>query len=338
VTLPAGATSAVLEWEERLRWDMLNFGGSTLPRTYAVRVEPAGGGPALATLYAASLEPGTLGDTGYVYHAVDVIGAGVPPGVTVDLVWRQDIPQTFTGPAQFEFDAVRFTCEPPAFLIGVNLRLDRDTPQDRLRDEWSNESYAARREAYGALRNAQDTGAALSALQDEVRAAARGSVSEVGAASARSGVVYDVLLDPFFPPTTPVCVALPDTLCGPLVGLLPGATYFWRVIRREGAESVAGPVWTFTTDQDCQPNGIPDNADILVGVSQDCDANFVPDECEHCFADINDDLAHDTADLGLILARFLSDDCFADLNTDGVVDTADLGILLGLFLVPCAPP
>ena len=31
---------------------------------------------------------------------------------------------------------------------------------------------------------------------------------------------------------------------------------------------------------DCQPNGIPDDEDILYGTSEDCDGNGMPDECE----------------------------------------------------------
>ncbi|MCB9847634.1 MAG: hypothetical protein H6814_04395 [Phycisphaeraceae bacterium] len=47
--------------------------------------------------------------------------------------------------------------------------------------------------------------------------------------------------------------------------------------------------------------------------------------------DLNYDGVVDTADLGLLLAAFGSNDFIADLNGDGAVDTADLGLLLGQF-------
>lgn len=47
--------------------------------------------------------------------------------------------------------------------------------------------------------------------------------------------------------------------------------------------------------------------------------------------DLNGDGAIDTADLGLLLGAFGSNNPVADINNDGIVDTADLGILLGVF-------
>jgi len=47
--------------------------------------------------------------------------------------------------------------------------------------------------------------------------------------------------------------------------------------------------------------------------------------------DLNGDGVVDTADLGILLAAFGSNDPTADLNNDGIVDTADLGILLAAF-------
>jgi hypothetical protein len=50
-----------------------------------------------------------------------------------------------------------------------------------------------------------------------------------------------------------------------------------------------------------------------------------------CAGDVNGDFVLDTADLGLMLDVFGTNDASADLNGDGVVDTADLGALLGLL-------
>ncbi|MCB9839099.1 MAG: hypothetical protein H6813_07150 [Phycisphaeraceae bacterium] len=55
-----------------------------------------------------------------------------------------------------------------------------------------------------------------------------------------------------------------------------------------------------------------------------------------CSADLNGDGVVDTADLGVLLGAFGTNDAQADLNDDGMVDTADLGILLGEFGSHCA--
>ncbi|MCB9838725.1 MAG: hypothetical protein H6813_05250 [Phycisphaeraceae bacterium] len=51
-------------------------------------------------------------------------------------------------------------------------------------------------------------------------------------------------------------------------------------------------------------------------------------------ADLNGDGIVDTADLGILLGAFGTNNPAADVNGDGVVDTADLGILLGVFGTP----
>ena len=48
--------------------------------------------------------------------------------------------------------------------------------------------------------------------------------------------------------------------------------------------------------------------------------------------DINGDCVVDTADLGILIGLFGTNDPAADLNGDGVVDTADLGLLLAGFI------
>jgi len=47
--------------------------------------------------------------------------------------------------------------------------------------------------------------------------------------------------------------------------------------------------------------------------------------------DLNGDGIVDTADLGILIAAFGTDDTFSDINNDCAVDTADLGILIGNF-------
>jgi len=54
-----------------------------------------------------------------------------------------------------------------------------------------------------------------------------------------------------------------------------------------------------------------------------------------CDVDLNADGFVDTADLGILLSVFGTNNPVADVNGDGVVDTADLGILLAFFGQTC---
>jgi hypothetical protein len=108
IAIPAGTTSVQLEWSERLQWDTTL--GATIARSYEVTLQPAGGGSPLALLFSTALAPGTTGDTGYVTHSVNLLAA-VPgiAGQTVRINFHQFIPETFTGPAQFDLDGVSLT-------------------------------------------------------------------------------------------------------------------------------------------------------------------------------------------------------------------------------------
>lgn len=111
VYVPVGASNAAIEWQDRIRWDGLGI-SSAQPRTYRVTVQPSGGGSPIETLHAFDffLHSGgstVTGDTGYVYHSESLAQY---QGQTVRIVWRQDIPETFTGPATYQLDAVQFGC------------------------------------------------------------------------------------------------------------------------------------------------------------------------------------------------------------------------------------
>ncbi|MBN1476523.1 DUF11 domain-containing protein [Candidatus Sumerlaeota bacterium] len=128
IAIPAGATRVELSWAERIQWDMFNFMGSTVSREYAVTVQPGGGGAPLATLFEMELPPATLGDTGYVNHTEDVLAA-VPglPGQTVRFNWHEMIPETMTGPGQFDLDAISLLVESPAATLVIDLTVDPTT-------------------------------------------------------------------------------------------------------------------------------------------------------------------------------------------------------------------
>lgn len=110
VTIPSAAQSALLEWSERLQWSI----GGTVGRTYEVTLQPAGGGAPLARLFSTTLGPITAGDSAYVTHSVDLIQAA--PGVagqTVRINFHESIPETFTGPAQFDLDGISLVADAP---------------------------------------------------------------------------------------------------------------------------------------------------------------------------------------------------------------------------------
>jgi hypothetical protein len=103
VTLRSGATSATLSWKNRLQWNYLLF-TQTLPRTYEVQIRDPNTDAVLQTLFSfnTGIAPG-LGDSGWTTHSVNV-----SPfiGTTVRIWFQESIPEAFTGPGQFELDAV----------------------------------------------------------------------------------------------------------------------------------------------------------------------------------------------------------------------------------------
>ena len=117
VPIPPDASTAIFTWSERIEWDLTY--GATLPRSYEVTVQPAGGGSVLATLYAFELPPATTGDTGYVTHSVDLLTA-VPgiAGQTVRLNFHESVPETYVGPAMFNLDAVSLAVDGTVVAAG----------------------------------------------------------------------------------------------------------------------------------------------------------------------------------------------------------------------------
>jgi hypothetical protein len=95
-----------------------------------------------------------------------------------------------------------------------------------------------------------------------------------------------------------------------------------------GPESGAAYVFALTPPPDCNENGIADDCDISLGLSDDVNANGIPDECE-CPADFDDDGDVDTADLLFLLAAWGTPD--GDVDGDGDTDTADLLALLAAW-------
>ncbi len=102
ITLPSGSVS--VSWKDRVQWNFALTGTATQPRTYEVEVVDPASGTTLATL--TSFSTGIahiIGDSGWQTHSANLSAFA---GQTVRLRFREDIPESFTGPGQIEFDGV----------------------------------------------------------------------------------------------------------------------------------------------------------------------------------------------------------------------------------------
>ncbi len=96
--------TALLTFDYRAAWDMIPW-GATLNRHFRVEVQPAGGGTALQSWTLLTAKAGTaVGDTGPRSGSVDL---SQYVGQDVQVVFAWDIPEHYTGPAQFQLDNVR---------------------------------------------------------------------------------------------------------------------------------------------------------------------------------------------------------------------------------------
>lgn len=114
VDLPAG--SVWLSWKERIQWDMTY--DATLARTYKVQLYDNDTEDLLATLFSFSAPPGTVGDTGWVSHSVDLSAYA---GMSVEIFFEEYIPEESTGPGQIEFDAITTTLIPTVTQLTLNV-------------------------------------------------------------------------------------------------------------------------------------------------------------------------------------------------------------------------
>jgi len=123
VTIPAG--DATLSWWERVQWNFALLGSATQPRTQNVEIRDPSTGAVLATLH--TFSTGTapvIGDSGWQYFTEDVSAFA---GQTVELVFRQHVPEPFTGPAQVEIDGVSLVVEEGSPEIAVELDIMPDS-------------------------------------------------------------------------------------------------------------------------------------------------------------------------------------------------------------------
>lgn len=116
-------SSAILSFDYRAGWNMLDYGGSTQARVFSVVLRPAGGGGVIAAFEILRANPATrVYDTGSLAGTVD-LSAYV--GTNARLSFESYIPQSFTGPAFMQLDNVKLTAAVPepgsVLLCGIGL-------------------------------------------------------------------------------------------------------------------------------------------------------------------------------------------------------------------------
>lgn len=168
-------------------------------------------------------------------------------------------------------------------------------------------------------------------------------VYEVGSVDTLGGEVTDVdVVSQLDPPGTndyAICanasfglqiIGVNDPTSPVAVGSVPGAS---------GASRVFTEVQQMDRFLDEQGNTLKENSHPFTGTFTRADIVRLLRTDIGCFTncagDLNNDLVVDSADLGLLIATFLTGDLIGDLNGDGVVDTADLGMLISAFGSKC---
>ena len=104
---------------------MSNYSGSTLPRTFAVTLQPSGGGTPLHTFTLLTAAPGTANpDTGPSSGSLDI---STYSGRGLRVSFDATVPEFFTGPGFFQFDNVvlSYSIVPPLLITqsGSNIVL-----------------------------------------------------------------------------------------------------------------------------------------------------------------------------------------------------------------------
>ncbi|MFK7888717.1 MAG: hypothetical protein AB8G16_17810 [Gammaproteobacteria bacterium] len=138
----------------------------------------------------------------------------------------------------------------------------------------------------------------------------------------------------------PIGVAATATLDARSGGGFYSAHTSLEVIDDSGAQiNSASGVYGSTLVIDSDGDSAPDTFDVCPAQSdsnqRDTDRDGFGNRCD---ADLNNDLAVNTVDLGLLRQRFFGNDPDADLNGDGVVNIIDLGVVRTLFgIAPGAP-
>lgn len=230
IAVPSWVNSLALQWSERLQWDITH--NATKAREYSVTIQPMGGGSALAELYSTTLEPMTSGDTGYMTHTVDLLG--LAPGIvgkTVRINFHQSIPESYTGPAQIDLDAIS--------LILESLPANQPTIQTTgVIKQRSIKSHLMDRRSYEKLRAAK----LASAVTNKTKPADF---------CAKEIVEHQTTFDVLFGKSSESLDLIATGLTEPTFNPEPlerCTKYYWRVVAHNDCGGTEGPLWSFTTE------------------------------------------------------------------------------------------
>jgi subtilisin family serine protease len=230
IAVPSWVSSLALRWSDRLQWDITH--NATKARGYSVTIQPAGGGSAIAELYSTTLEPMTSGDTGYVTHTVDLLAlAPSLVGKTMRVNFHLAIPESYTGPAQIDLDAISLILDP----------LQENQPSATISGEIKKHSMKSQllgRQAYEKLRAAK-----LATPVINKRMPANFSAQEI----AEHQTTFDVLFGKSSESLDLIATGLTEPAFNP--GPLERRTkYYWRVVAHNDCGGTEGPLWSFTTE------------------------------------------------------------------------------------------
>ncbi|MDO8861017.1 hypothetical protein Q6D67_04815 [Haliea sp. E1-2-M8] len=102
VSVPSGVQAATLSWQQQYRVS----NGGTEPRTFEVLITDAADSATLATIDSQSFT-GSTNSGGWDTISFDISSALAPlAGQSVNIVFRNFIPEAFTGPGNFALDDV----------------------------------------------------------------------------------------------------------------------------------------------------------------------------------------------------------------------------------------
>jgi len=110
IVLPSGSTTLLFDY--RAAWNLFL---ASQDRLFNVVVQPSGGGSDLLTQTILTVQAQTANDTFYQTGSVDLSAYG---GQSIRVLFELLVPESFTGPAQFELDNLRVEAVPePATLL-----------------------------------------------------------------------------------------------------------------------------------------------------------------------------------------------------------------------------
>ncbi len=121
IFLPSGP--ALLTFDYGAAWDMLNYGGSTVPRSLTVTLQPYGGGAPIQTFTMLIALPHTANPgTGWLNGLLDLTSYS---GRWLRISFNANVPESFTGPGIFELDHVvlAYSALPPLLISRTNNNL-----------------------------------------------------------------------------------------------------------------------------------------------------------------------------------------------------------------------